>query len=370
MWTDVGPYALAKKEEAPIKWAGAWGETPYDEQPSLVSTSAAISGLSRMCPRHTTGGASAELVGFARKEIVRRAHRTNSADPMAYWSPPAGGEDTEGTASLTAMAVVALAGGDEQQRRHAADGARWLVSQKARWDGGIETDSDVPEANWQHMTFSLALRAVLRGAKLPSSDPLFAPLVSHLNGLWRQGEAQWAHGLSHLRGSPSGSYAVVSAYEAMAKAWPFDAQRQILEASPASRRPGRPHKLAVRVDPEGMVVVSPTDGSEVTVKLAPRLAEVAFLVASQGELDGDLGSKSMAVADLATCCGKDSETIKHYARDISQEVKRASLSRGSSIGDIVQMTSNTERRGARVRINVETVIAVSDLNAIERQSGS
>ncbi len=370
MWTDVGPYAHAKQEGLKIKRVGAWGETPGDEEPSLVSTSAAISGLSRMCPRQRkTGEAPTMLIRRARNTIHTQAHRHADADTMAFWPPPGGDEASEGTASLTAMAVISLAGGDPQDRSCAADGARWLVSHKERWHERVESHPNVPATNWQHMTFSLALRAILRGAKLPSNDPILTPVVAHLNGLWREEDREWAHGLSQLRASPSGSYAVVAAYEAMANAWPFDAQRQILEATAASRRSTRPHKLEVRVDTTGMFVVSPKDGSEVRVELAPRLADVAFVVASEGELDGGLGSTSMAVHELAARFEKDPETIKHYARQISNEVKEASLRWGTSIGEIVQITSDTKRRSKRVRINVETVVAVRDLNAIDKQDG-
>jgi hypothetical protein len=354
MWTNMGPlYQVPEDKRMDIKKVGAWGETPHDEHPSLLSTSAAIAGLSRMCSRHQAGAVAIRLVRAARNVILSLAQKAEGPHPMVFW--PGRREDAcgEGSASVTAMAVISLAGGNENDRRYAGEGARWLLSRKDTWNGQVEAD-DVPDANWQHMTFSLALRAILRGAQLPSSDPTLSPVVGHLSALWCHEHNEWAHGMPDLRPSPSGSYAVVAAYEAMAKAWPFDAQRQILEATSAARRSDKPAPLHVHVDESSLTVIS-RDRSKVTVPLPPRFAAMMNLVARNGVGDGDLDSRSFGVRDLEQQLDVEAETIKHYTREINNILKEETLKAGKPIGDIVQVTNDTRRKEKRVRINVERV---------------
>jgi hypothetical protein len=356
MWTDAGPWARAKAEGRQIERAGAWGEYPDDPQPSLLSTSAAIAGLSRMCSRHVAGGTAEQLVKAARRAVRARVQRPDDSDSMAFWRARRDGGEGEQSPSATAMAVISLAGGDEHDRSLADDGARWLLSRIDEWQEQIENDSEVPDANWHHMTFSLALRAVLRGAQLPSSESVLLPVVGHLNALWSDEHGEWAHGLSDLRPSPSGSYAVVAAYEAMANAWPFDAQRQILEATAAARRSDKPARLSLHVGEDALTVQCP-DRARVTVKLPARFAPMMTRLA-RGDADGLVGSRSLGLLALANVLELEVDTVKRYTREINKLLKSDLLRHGESIGEILQLptvTTGDGKKEKRVRLNVEKV---------------
>jgi hypothetical protein len=344
------------------EWAGrgAWGETPEDEHPSLLSTSAAITGLTRVCARHPSGDDASELVRRARAVIRSLALRTHGAQPTASWPARPNAPHPRGNASATAMAVIALAGGDPEDRVYAGEGARWLLAHKDEWADKIELDAFVPDANWQHMTFSLALRAILRGIHLPSSDHTLRPVVRYLDELWLEQEYQWSHGVPEARPSPSGSYAVVTAYEAMANAWPFDAQREILGERSTVGRSGKPAQLRVHVDHENVTLVSYLDQSQVAVTLPARLAEMMNLLAQrhcEGAESGKLDEKSWDVLELADALGgKEIDTVKHYMRDINRLLQDGARREGKTIGEIVQlMQSSTSRGRRRMLINVDKV---------------
>lgn len=152
---------------------GAWAEAPKEEEhPSLVSTSAAITGLSRLCPYTSAGERAGRLVERARTVVRQLAHHTDGARPKAFWSLRADAADASGGASATAMAVIALSGGTASDRDLAFKGAKWLLANPKKWDSKVEIDGSVPDAEWRHMTFSLALRAAVRGTHQSRSKAL------------------------------------------------------------------------------------------------------------------------------------------------------------------------------------------------------
>jgi hypothetical protein len=342
---------------------GAWGEGPEDLHPSLVSTSAAITGLSRVCPYSPAGPEAGRLVERARTVVRQLAHRTDGARPKAFWSLRADAADARGSASATAMAVIALSGGAVIDRELAFKGAQWLLANPAKWESKREVDGSVPEADWRHMTFSLALRAILRGTHQPRSKVL-RRAVLYLDSLWHESKRQWSHGVPGADPSPSGAYAVVAAYEAMANAWPFDVNREMLgeKAVPDEAR-ASPEAL-LRIGRNAATLVSDLDGSEITANLTPVQAQMMILLGKrriEGAGIDELDAKSWDVLELAEEIesGVDAATVERYVRKINENFKDVASSKRKDIGIVVQVQkSSTSLAGRRALVTVKNVTVV------------
>ena len=335
----------------------AWGEQPTDDHPSLLATSAAITGLRRVCPYHEAGEHATELVKQART-VVRALARQGSgkkSQRTTSWTLVPGGGGASPSASATAMAVLSLAGGEGLDREMASEGARWLLRHPQKWRTAVEQDEHTPEANWQHMTFSLALRAILRGAKRPSNDVALRDTLKYLGELWSEEREEWRHGKPNApRTSPSGSYAVVTAYEAMARAWPFDAQREILgERSQTGSLP--PAEVSVNIGRDDLITITDINGGKLTATLPPNLLNM-FRILALRHIDGaekkTLNEWSCDFTRLTKELKVVEETTKRYMRGINKVFKDESHGQDGSIGDIVQVSGHEK---PRMLINVDRV---------------
>ena len=203
---------------------GGWGESPPDCHPSIISTSAAIAGLARVCPYAKFGDDAQSLLRDARKIVGTLRHETGGTKPKTYWSLDV--REVRDSWAATAMAVISLAGGSPHDRKLAAQGAEWLRDNVRKWQTEVETGGGI-HPSWRHMSFSLALRAVVRAGREPSVGEI-KRVVGYLDALWIDDVGLWARGRPDADSSTSGAYAVVAAYEAYANARRFDPDREIL----------------------------------------------------------------------------------------------------------------------------------------------
>jgi hypothetical protein len=336
-----------------LEGGGAWSEGPEDEHPSLLSTSAAITGLARVCAYHPAGEQADGLVKRARAVVRSLAHRSAAgrSQRTAWWPLDPSEPRPKRSASATAMAVIALSRGGPEDQLLAAEGARWLLKNRKSWTGRVVTDGLARGANWHHMTFSLALRAILRATRRPSDDHALRPVVEHLDELWIEEERAWAHGQRGARASPSGSYAVVTAYEAMARAWPFDAQREILrDNAKASEGDAEAPDLRLRVTKRGMTLHNAVDGVKLNVTLEPVHRRMIRLIAERHSWGAALHARSWGIQELAQELGDlEPDTVRRYAWTINNVIKEEATRKRTTQGDIVQISKK------RVHLAVDQV---------------
>lgn len=342
------------------QWAkrGAWSEHPDDEHPSLLSTSAAITGLSRISNYHPCAKDARNLVAQAR--AVVRGAATVGKSPLksqrtAWWGLKA--DARKGSASATAMAVLSLAGGKPEDRRLAAQGARWLLSHRDLWQCAIEDDNTAPEFGRRHMTFSLALRAVLRVLRLPSDDLALRPTVNYLETLWSPERREWRHGTPQAHTSPSGSYAAAMAYEALTRSWRFDPERDILRASRRSvRNPPRTEKF-VYIGAKRTVTVRSFDGETVEMTLPTRVHKIFEEMAirhNRGDGSKNPNASSCDLLELARKHEVEPETVLRYCRIVNNTLRTEAAAlrqRHDCLVQVIRPSGNPRRRRALIDVD-------------------
>jgi hypothetical protein len=357
---------LRRAQQGCIEWLkthewngqGAWSERPEDEHPSLLSTSAAITGLGRIGNYHPNGADARSLVTRARAVVHKIATVPPSplrSQRIAWWGLKA--EASHGSASATAMAVLSLAGGNLEDRRLAAQGARWLLRHRDLWQCAIEDDAAAPEPGRRHMTFSLALRAVLRGLRLPSDDLTLRPTVGYLETLWWPEHREWRNGTPHAHTSTSGSYAAAMAYDALARSWRFDPDRDILGASRrGTRNPPRTEQF-VYIGPERTVRVRNFDGEELEMTLPTRVHKMFEELATQhirGAGSKNPNASSCDLLDLARRHRVEQETVLRYCR-IANNTLRSEATEQRQWHDcllqVIRPSGNPRRRRATIDVD-------------------
>jgi len=127
-----------------------------------------------------------------------------------------GSKRGEGSPAHTSLAVLALADGDDNHKRHAERGRDWLLNHAGRWERATDPEQHEGVEEWLHMTFSLGLRACLRMGIDPLL-PALRPSIELLDELWVDDANEWRGG-EHERPSVHGSHAVVMAYEELKRA--------------------------------------------------------------------------------------------------------------------------------------------------------
>jgi hypothetical protein len=354
--------ALLEAQCACVNWLAAnecqgkaaWGDTPLDEHPSITSTSAAITGLSRMCGYQPAGEQASDLVERARAVVRRLARQTRGAHPKASWPLRADLPRQPGSASATAMAVIALAGGSKEDRTTAFHGAEWLLAHTDLWENRIEIDG----SDWRHMTFSLALRAILRGRHQANATAL-REVVRYFDLLWFEEKGQWSHGSPGWDPSPSGAYAVVAAYEAISNAWPFDAGREILGVKASSEQMEIQAEVRLQVFGTSAKLIDDLDQSELVVEFNSGEARMMSLLGRrrlEGRGNDTLEPKSWDMSDLAKELGVRASTVERYKRDINKRFRDEASRVDKPTGDVVLLReSTTSTSGVRALIAVENV---------------
>lgn len=179
-----------------------WPERTGQPFASLFQTAQAVRALDLLDPAD-------DLIDPAREMLT--GHQLENGS----WSLGVSG--SRGSPSQTALCVLALLGGTPTDAMAARRGTRWLMEHTGRWLRSSEVDPDVLGTSWTHMTFSLALRAVLADG-IPPSHVRLAPVFPFLSDLWNYEERGWREGVDAVV-STRGSYAVVLAYEAVKSAF-------------------------------------------------------------------------------------------------------------------------------------------------------
>jgi hypothetical protein len=318
---------------------GGWAEHPRADHPSLISTHAAIIGLERVCPFGDDGARAAELVRSARSTTASLAERNGEL----RWWPQAPGERRP-SAAATSLAVLILSRGSLEDREIARRGIDWLMEHSAQWSEGIDPASNMKGSAWTHMTFSLALRAVLApGSRVRADDPSFTRILVHLDELWCEEHGEWSHGLPGARPSPSGSCAAVLAHEALKRAWPFDPAKQV-----PSKRPRRRRTLVA--DPRTSIQLNGSQvevrfpGNEVLAdtKLPPALSLMFTHLCKRrvaGGSEETLEARTLSTGELADTLGVDPKTIRKYSDRINEYLRKDAARRERVVGDLVELQS-------------------------------
>lgn len=183
-----------------------WPDRSDEPQCSVLQTSTAILALSRVARLPDELQAARDLLAHVQNR------RTGS------WPEVVGGRAYrgEGSPAHTALAVMALCGGDSGHRQHAERGSDWLLKEGPRWQRATHPERHEGVEPWLHMTFALGLRACLQTGIGPLS-PELRPSIDLLDELWVDRNCEWQGGEGE-RTSVHGSHAVVLAYEELRRA--------------------------------------------------------------------------------------------------------------------------------------------------------
>jgi hypothetical protein len=348
---DVG---LADAHEACVAWlsdhelngAGAWGEVPNSEHPSLLSTSAALRGLQRLCGYHPAAAEARRLVSNARRQIRGLTRETGQ---MAGWAQTP--RERSISPSATAMAVLMLSEGDFEDGGLAIRGARWLLAHVRDWGTMVEPDASARGANWHHMTFSLGLRAILATGVATPEHRSLRETISYLTELWLPDEAEWSHGRPGARPSPSGSYAVVLAHNALRRAWPFDIDEALHGWRRRTAPAEAPPEVQIAVGADREITVTDLDGRvKLTARLRPALHHLFMELAVRheaGAAQATLDARSLSTEELALALEVTADTVRRNAQKVNVELRKAAESGGESVGDLIQLMSVTGDPGNR-----------------------
>lgn len=222
-----------------------WSEHPTISRVSVLSTSVAARALDRIPVDTPETATSRELASRARRRLRYLAR----GDTSGRWWPihadaPESFGDEVASASLTALAVLALAEGGATSKSYARAGVRWLLANSSRWEEARESDENLPDTNWMHVTSPLCLSAIL--VPCAGVDPARRELtraIRHLDRLWSDEEGEWRHGHPAVDVSTSANYHVVRAIRSLRRAWlGFDPMLHIL-----NERGGRPNDGPVSI---------------------------------------------------------------------------------------------------------------------------
>jgi hypothetical protein len=261
-----------------------WSEHPGRSEVSVLSTSIAARALDQV-PADIPGvSGSRALASDARRRLRSLAR----GDQRQRWWPARTsceeslGEEAAG-AAVTALAVLALAGGGPLSQGYARGGIRWLLAHPERWQQQREPEENVPDANWVHASCPLCLGAVLApcGGVDPEREEL-ALAISYLDQLWSVREKEWRHGHPAAEVSTSADLHAASAIRAMRRAWRgFDPVEHVLKGRRAGKKPplpggDKPHDVRWV---EGVLTVSSANGSAlVTRPFSPRASAMRALL--------------------------------------------------------------------------------------------
>lgn len=339
---------------------GAWREHPANEHPSLTSTHAATVGLSRICPRGRFGKRADELVAAAQRTVLGLSEQQGR---VRWWRNTP--KSRTASPAATALAVLILSRGGEH-RQPAAEGSRWLYERVDEWVHLVEGDSHMKGANWKHMTFSLALRAVLSpAARYSADDPAFAGSIAFLDELWHPDQGEWRHGDPASKCSPTGSCAVVLAAEAIRRAWPFDPTRPRGSSSSRRRRQRilKPD-VTVRLTYPWVATVTDLHGEQVAECelpekiLGPFLGLLALRRSNAGTSAG-LEARSLSANELARALNPSRpvkpDTIRRYADRVNEKLQVATEHK-RQIGFLVQrMGTSADPGELRWGLNADEV---------------
>jgi hypothetical protein len=334
---------------------GGWRETDRPEPadaalaadgpgavvPSLLVTPVAVRALARLPRGHPSAEDAAWLAKSGRGLIRFRACENSTS---VSW--PQEPEELDSSVSTSALAVLALATGTAEDREVARRAVRWLMSRTDAWKQP-EVAADAPGANWHHMTFSLAIRAVLfNGSEVDSTHAALHDTIDLIDHLWRADHGGWSHGRPGSRATTTGTYAAVMAHEALRRAWPFDAVEHVLGRRQRFTRTAMPPpsevEIEVGADGTKVVVRELDDSPDIECTLPLRYARMFLFLARRHEAaDGPThGPQAASARELADHLGIEISSVARYGRGINRELQQAARGQPGRVGDIVTPASD------------------------------
>jgi hypothetical protein len=323
IWGVFGLTAYGEQRERPdvtaaLEWCaswldryhcsgGGWPETKGDDKPSLVFTAYGVLAASRI----------PDLLPDV--EHARTALGNRFDAKLGAW--PATPDGKRADPAKTALCVLALAGGDSKDKERASVGKGWLRDHRWQWERKTHGEREVRTMEWDHMTFSLGLRACLESGVAPDITPLDQDLhhtIDFLDTCWEDPEREWREGKDG-RTSTRASAAVVAAWQAIQAAYSRIDPSQVHAAIVGHERGPRSTSLPLECQiAEGGVWLAEADGggSPLWVPLAEtRLAIVDTLA----ELQATYTETGVPLVVLADRLGKQDDSVRRTIDRINKE---------------------------------------------------
>jgi hypothetical protein len=346
---------LEKAQQVCVRWFdryelddGGWSESARVSELSLLSTQAVVEGLERLCVRIPDTSEVEVLCQRARAACLRQGVRGTGSDAqMRWWSQKAGG--TEPSASATALAVMLLARGTAHQRGAAREGVEWLVRNADRWAAATEGDANSRTANWRHMTFSLALRAVLAIPGISPARPELQGVVAFLNELWNEEQDGWSHGRAGADVTPTGCYAVVRAVQALAHAYRFDPNDLLKKKPSRSRSTVSSARRKIAIDAEGRLTVIDLGDQVLVDRFALRQRasktneQIIRLLArrQRDHLHGAEAQGSMTTAEIASALNLQEQSVSKAITRLNANLSAATPIDDGTLVELIQPVGAT-----------------------------
>jgi hypothetical protein len=318
-----------------VKWLehealehGGWSDSPEERELSLTATSPAIRGLDRVCPRLDVAEVARTLAREARDEVVRHAQGRPS---HRWWAQHPGW--TDHSVATTSLAVLALVSGEREHREVAETGARWLMRHASEWSALIEVDGRILTRQWTHMSFSLALRAVVGPAgRVDPADSRLKPAIEHLYHLWSERHGAWCNGRPGRPPTMSGSGAVISAAETLRRQWRFDpltdVRRRRLRSAPQMATPPDDHPLRLVLREKHVLLVEEDGTVFTTVDLTrtPQQRELLEVLVERhraGAAEQELRARTVPAKELATRFRIKEDSVRRMADRLNDRIRGA-----------------------------------------------
>jgi hypothetical protein len=306
--------------------AGGWANE-REEALSFTVTMPAVHALDRLVFHPEWGDVAGVLAARARENVVKH-NRGSKNSP--WWTPYGMGAKPSGAA--TAMAVLILAGGSDEQRSLARGGIQWLLNNPNEWVNHTETDMGMGDRLWQMMSFSLGLRAVLHPcAKESPSMSVFEAAVQYWDDLWVEEIGAWSHHPGNVP-STTGSFGVIVAYRALKRAFEFDPATHLRVKVRKKRSGGGPQPrppLTVRlsrgrrrvsiVNQLGATVVD----QEVRGPSQWKVLEFVALRHHEAMGSKDQRRQTVTIDELVTVCGSSPEACVRAIKRVNQLLTKA-----------------------------------------------
>lgn len=285
---------------------GGWpAKADGSDRLSLVVTMPAVTALQRLNAHPLLGERAQRLTAQARHAVLSDARRRTEAGPLLWHHRG----EAHPSHAQTALAVLTLADSHDDEHQGAAEqGAKWLARRVKDWAGTVE--SDPQQKHWWILTWSLALRAIIRTDVAVPNAPQLKPAFEALAPLWDQEAHAWSPVPGPgAHGSMSGSFAVLSAVRAATRAWSFDpfdglpatfARPSGRRQAPASSR----HRLRINDVGRRLTIFDSHDIVVVDEEPTPRVHDT-LVCAARLHVSSPPEDRSFALSELAAALSVD-----------------------------------------------------------------
>jgi len=293
---------------------------------SLTVSMPCVHALDRLA-YHPRYGAVAELLRSQARQRVVRERR--GAKALPWWTPY--GDQGKPSGAATAMAVLTLAGGNNEERALARNGITWLLGNPQEWVDRCETDTNIDNRSWQMLSFSLAMRAVLHPcAKESPSKPILRSAVQHWDDLWVDTAGAWTHIPGDIP-TTTGSFGVVVAARALKRSFEFDPATHLQVASRMKRSKRRSHprpplSFTLYRSTQCIHIVNQRGDTVVKTKLKGqtqwRCLELIAKRHIEGATSNDQSRQTITLAELAKACENSAEACARAIHRLNSRLSR------------------------------------------------